>query len=134
MALWFVIMKLAGFIYVLELRFLNIFLLLGGIILAEKEYSKVKNEKFNYFNGFRVGIKTAFVATVSFSALILLYLLFVEPSFLDVIKEKEPLGSHLYNPYMVFIAMVVQGLAYGLLETFVVMQYMKAYTNQLANE
>jgi hypothetical protein len=55
---FFLLMKFAGFFHVVELRMLNIFILVGGIYLALKKFKDTHGHHINYFRALVVGVVT----------------------------------------------------------------------------
>jgi hypothetical protein len=119
----FFIMKLVGIVHIIELRALNIFVLAAGVIVALRYFSKVKHKSFTYLKGLGLGVLTCIIASVLFGLFVFVYTNFIDPPFMQEIVENEPFGQYL-NPYIAGVAVVVEGIASGLILTFIVMNYM----------
>jgi hypothetical protein len=119
----FFIMKLVGIVHIIELRALNIFVLAAGVIVALRYFSKVKHKSFTYLKGLGLGVLTCIIASVLFGLFVFVYTNFIDPPFMQEIVDNEPFGQYL-NPYIAGVAVVVEGIASGLILTFIVMNYM----------
>ena len=119
----FFLMKLIGVVHVIELRALNFFVLATGVIMALRYFSKTKPESFTYLKGLGLGVLTAIIASVSFGLFVFIYTNFIDPAFMQSIVENEPFGQYL-NPYIVGVAVAVEGIASGLILAFIIMNYM----------
>ena len=116
------LMKAIGLLHVVELRALNVFILVGGVVMAIKIFRKKKPESFNYFSGMVMGIHTAAIGSVVFAIFVFLYVSFLDPSLMRDIIENEPMGRFL-NPYIVAFIIALEGVFSGLLVTFIAMNY-----------
>jgi hypothetical protein len=116
-------MKLVGIVHIIELRALNIFVLAAGVIVALRYFSKVKHKSFTYLKGLGLGVLTCIIASVLFGLFVFVYTNFIDPPFMQEIVDNEPFGQYL-NPYIAGVAVVVEGIASGLILTFIVMNYM----------
>ena len=119
------LMKAIGLLHVVELRALNVFILVGGVVMAIKIFRKKKPESFNYFSGMVMGIHTAAIGSVVFAIFVFLYVSFLDPSLMRDIIENEPMGRFL-NPYIVAFIIALEGVFSGLLVTFIAMNYFGA--------
>jgi len=119
---YFLIMKLLGLVHVVELRAMNLVILVGGILLALR-YFKKKNEVIVYLQGIGLGLLTSAVAVVTFALFVFIYLQ-IDIDFLVLIKQKESFGEYL-NPYILAFVVALEGTASGFIATFVIMQYLK---------
>lgn len=119
----FFIMKLMGVVHVIELRALNFFVLAIGVVMALRNFSKNKPESFTYLKGLGLGVLTTIIASVLFGLFVFIYTNFLDPGFMQSIVENEPFGKYL-NPYIAGVAVAVEGIASGLILSFIVMNYM----------
>ena len=119
----FFIMKLLGIVHVIELRALNFFVLATGVVMALKYFSKTKPESFTYLKGLGLGVLTGIIGSVLFGLFVFIYTNFLDPAFMQSIVENEPFGRYL-NPYIVGVAVSIEGIASALILAFIVMNYM----------
>ncbi len=120
---YFLIMNLAGLVHVIELRFLNAFIMLFGVYKSIDIYKR-RNDKFRYFTGLAVGTYTAMVSSVLFTALGLLYVLVFDPAFMIEFKQTEPLSLFI-NKYLAVFQIFVEGTISGFVFSFIIMQWKK---------
>jgi Protein of unknown function (DUF4199) len=114
-------MKVAGLAHIYELRFLNVFIQVGGIYLALKKFKETHDEHMNYFRALVTGVATGAVSSVIFALFLFIYLS-VDPGFMQDIITNEPMGRYL-NPYITAFMVALEGLFSGLLFTFIIINY-----------
>ena len=119
----FFLMKVIGVVHVIELRALNVFVLAAGVIYALRFFRKTKPESFTYLKGLGLGVLTGIVASVLFGLFVFVYTNFIDPAFMQSIIDNEPFGQYL-NPYIAAVAVVVEGIASGLIVAFITMNYL----------
>jgi hypothetical protein len=120
----FFIMKILGVVHIIELRVLNFFVLAAGVVMALRYFSSIKPDSFTYFKGLGLGVLTGIVASIIFGLFIFVYTNFIDPAFMQAMIENEPFGQYL-NPYIAAVAVAVEGIASGLILSFIVMNYME---------
>jgi hypothetical protein len=118
---FFLLMKVAGLAHIYELRFLNVFIQVGGIYLALKKFKETHDEHMNYFRALVTGVATGAVSSVIFALFLFIYLS-VDPGFMQDIITNEPMGRYL-NPYITSFMVALEGLFSGLLFTFIIINY-----------
>jgi len=121
---YFLLMKLAGLVQIVELRMLNLFILIAGVGFAIREYKRSSDDEMDYLQGFGIGMLTTAVSVITFSLFIFFYLNLLDPAFMETIKQEEAFGQYL-NPYMAALAIFFEGMGSGLILSFIIMQYMK---------
>jgi hypothetical protein len=114
-------LKVAGLAHIYELRFLNVFIQVGGIYLALKKFKETHDEHMNYFRALVTGVATGAVSSVIFALFLFIYLS-VDPGFMQDIITNEPMGRYL-NPYITAFMVALEGLFSGLLFTFIIINY-----------
>ena len=119
---YFLIMKFAGLLNVVELRLLNVIILVGGIYMALKKFQHTHGEHINYFRALVTGVATGAIASLVFAAFLFIYVTFIDVSFMQYIIDNEPMGRFL-NPYIVSFIVALEGVFSGLLVTFVLINY-----------
>ncbi|MBX2965665.1 MAG: DUF4199 domain-containing protein [Cyclobacteriaceae bacterium] len=119
---YFLIMKFSGLLNIVELRLLNLFILVGGIYMALKKFQQSHGQHINYFRALITGVATGAIASLVFAAFLFLYVQFLDQGFMQYIIDHEPMGRFL-NPYMVSFIVALEGVFSGLLVTFVLINY-----------
>ena len=109
---YFFIMYAAGLIHVIELRLLNVFIMLAGVYYALKQFKRTHDYKMDYFKSWTTGTATAAIASATFSLFIFIYLS-LDRNLMNSIIENEPLGSYM-NPYIASFVVFLEGLFSGL--------------------
>jgi len=61
---FFLIMKVLGLAHIYELRFLNVFIQIGGIYFALKKFRETHNAHMNYFRALVTGVATGAVSSL----------------------------------------------------------------------
>jgi hypothetical protein len=120
----FFIMKVLGIVHIIELRVLNFFVLAAGVVMALRYFSSTKPASFTYLKGLGLGVLTGIVASVIFGLFVFVYTNFIDPAFMQSMVENEPFGQYL-NPYIAAVAVAVEGIASGLILSFIAMNYME---------
>jgi hypothetical protein len=120
---FFLLMKFAGFFHVVELRMLNIFILVAGIFLALKKFKDTHGNHINYFRALVVGVVTGAVGSILFAVFLFIYV-HIDTDFMLWLQQNEPMGRFL-NPYIVAFIVALEGLFSGLLVTFVLINYLQ---------
>lgn len=121
---YFFIMYAAGLIHVIELRLLNVFILLAGVWYALKQYKRTHNGRLDYFHSLTTGVATAAVAAGTFSLFLFLYLSF-DRNLMKMIAENEPLGFYL-NPYIASFIVLLEGLFSGFAMSFMLTNFLSS--------
>ncbi|MBN8577080.1 MAG: DUF4199 domain-containing protein [Cytophagales bacterium] len=118
---FFLLMKILGLAHIYELRFLNVFIQVGGIYFALKKFRETHDQHMNYFRALATGVATGAVSSVIFALFLFIYLS-ADPGFMQDIIANEPMGRYL-NPYITSFMVALEGLFSGLLFTFIIINY-----------
>lgn len=118
---FFLLMKVVGLAHIYELRFLNVFIQVGGIYYALKKFKQTHEEHMNYFRALITGVATGAVASAVFAIFLFVYMS-VDSTFMQGIIDNEPMGRYL-NPYITAFMVALEGLFSGLLFTFIIINY-----------
>lgn len=121
--IYFAAMKLAGLSDVVELRLLNLIILVAGVYYALKRFKNTHEDHLNYFRALVTGVATAAVGSVIFAACLFIYLQ-IDADLMKHIVDTEPMGRYL-NPYMVAFVVALEGIFSGLLVTFILINYVE---------
>ncbi len=119
---YFFIAYLFGFLHVLELRLLNLFIMGAGIYFSLKQYKRTHHGELNYFRALATGVASAFIGTSTFVLFHFLYLK-IDTQLMQTIIENEPMGIYL-NPYIATFAVWVEGIFSGFGLTFIMINYL----------
>jgi EamA domain-containing membrane protein RarD len=123
LTVYFFLMYAIGAIHVVELRLLNIFIMVIGVYLAMKQYRRTHDGHMNYFRALTLGTATAVIGTATF-ALFLFFFLKLEGNLMQSIQENEPLGHYL-NPYIASYAVLLEGIFSGFGVSYLLVNYLQ---------
>jgi hypothetical protein len=119
--IYFMVMKLAGLSHHVELRFMNLVILTGGVYLALKAFKKTHDDSLNYFRGLITGVATAGIGSLLFGIFLFVYMQ-MDVDLMQSIKDNEPMGRYM-NPYIASFIVVLEGFFSGFLVTFVLLNW-----------
>lgn len=118
---YFLLMKLTGLAHHVELRLLNLIILIAGVYFALKKLREVNEKHLNYFRALITGFTTATIGSVIFAVFLFAYMK-LDSGMMQSIVEGEPMGRYL-NPYIAAFIVALEGVFSGLLVTFVILNY-----------
>lgn len=118
---FFLLMKVVGLSNHVELRMLNLLILVAGIYLALKKFKQTHHDHLNYFRALVTGVATGAVGSLVFSAFLFLYMI-IDPSMMADIKANSEMGRYL-NPYISAFIVAFEGFFSGFLVTFILINY-----------
>ncbi len=118
---YFLLMQVIGLSHYVELRMLNIIVLISGIYFALKKFKNTHADHMNYFRGLIMGVATGTIASVIFAVFLFIYMN-LDPSLMQSIIDNEPMGRYL-NSYMAAFIVALEGVFSGLLVTFILINY-----------
>lgn len=119
---YFLIMKFAGLLNVVELRLLNLVIQVAGVYIALRTFKRTHEDHLNYFRALVTGVATAAIGAIIFAAFLFIYMEFIDTAFMQFIIDNEPMGRFL-NPYMASFIVALEGVFSGLLVTFVLINF-----------
>ncbi len=122
--IYFILMKLIGQEANFSLRFLNFFILIGGVyaLLAN---SYAKSPMPSYFEGLISGLLLTVTAVVAFVIFLAAYVSFIDPGFIEILENSRIWGNRLSIGEAAF-AIFIEGIASGVVISFAWMQYFKS--------
>jgi hypothetical protein len=120
---YFLVMKFAGLMYHVELRALNLLILVAGVFFALKKFKQTHEDHLNYFRALVTGVATSAIGTIGFTIFLFIYLSFLDRGMMQFLIDNEPMGRYL-NPYMASFIVALEGVFSGLLVTFILINYM----------
>lgn len=121
---FFLFMKFTGLLQHVELRALNLVILVAGVYFALKKFKNTHEDHLNYFRGLVTGVATAAVGAVVFTVFLFVYLSFLDKGMMQYLIDNEPMGRFL-NPYMASFIVALEGVFSGLLVTFILINYVE---------
>lgn len=119
---YFLLMYAFGLIHVIELRFLNLFIMVAGIYYAIKQYRRTHAENISYFRALTLGTATAFIGTTTFGIFLFLFLK-LEGNLMEAIRVNESVGRYL-NPYIASCVVMLEGVFSGFGLTYLLVNFM----------
>ena len=118
---YFLVMHLAGLAHEVELRLLNLLILVTGVYLALRKFRETHEDRLNYFRALVTGVSTAAIGASVFAVFLFLYMT-LDPRLMQSIIENEPMGRYM-NPYIAACIVALEGLFSGLLVTFILINF-----------
>ncbi len=131
--LYFLLMKALGLLHVTEYRFLNVLILIAGLVITFRNYmSETAASTISYLNGLVLGVLTSLSAFITFTIFIFIYFTFIDPEILLKIGESAVMLGNSPSAVYASIAVMVEGFTSGLIISFILMQYYKSgyYTDE----
>lgn len=125
MVVYFMVMKVAGFAHISELRFLNVIIAAIGGVSAIRYYNSKHAKRIKYLQGFMLSFASIFSASVLFAGFIFCYFSFIDPELLNVIRVDAPVAGIRISPVTTFISVLTEGAVSALVISFIAMQYFK---------
>jgi hypothetical protein len=119
--LYFLVMKLLGLAHIIELRLLNVFVMVAAIYFALKKFKNTHEHHLNYFRGLATGVGTGAIGSIVFALFMFIYMK-VDNAMMQSIIDNDPMGRYL-NPYMAAFIIALEGVFSGLLVSFVLINY-----------
>jgi hypothetical protein len=123
---YFIIMRIAGFINYPALRFFNYAFLAVGLILAYIEVRhKIHKHRINYLPGLGLGFIIVLITAMAFSVFVFIYSMFIDPNFLNTIASNVPYFSGNMNSYIISVFVFGESMIFGVVLAFLIMQFFK---------
>jgi hypothetical protein len=123
---YFFVMYAAGLIHVIELRLLNIFIMLAGVYFALKQFKRTHAGRLDYFRAMTTGLSAAALGAATFSLFLFIYLS-LDKNLLRSIIENEPLGQYM-NPYIASFIVLLEGVFSGFMVTYLLSNFLSTDT------
>ena len=120
---YFLIMHFVGLSHRVELRLLNLIILVAGVYLALKKFRETHEDHLNYFRALAPGVSTAAIGSAVFAAFLFVYMS-VDESLMLSIRDNEPMGRFM-NPYIAAFIVALEGFFSGLLVTFILINFVQ---------
>lgn len=120
---FFLLMKVLGLHERTEVAYVNGVFLIGGIVLALREYKRVTRNHIDYLPGLGVGFLTSLISSI------ILALFFIGYSTFDKEFASHVMTANLYgmslSVLMIFLVIILQGTVAGTIIGFIAMQLFK---------
>jgi hypothetical protein len=119
---FFLFMKFINQAHNIELRLLNLFILMAGIHFGLKKFKETHGQQLDYFRALITGVNIGAIGSGLFSVFLFLYMK-LDTEMMQSIIEHEPMGRFL-NAYMVAFIVSTEGFFSGLIVTFILINYL----------
>lgn len=127
--LYFFVMYAVGLIHVVELRFLNLLMMVAGVYGAIKQYRRTHDGHMNYFRALTIGTLAAVIGTSTFSLFLFFFLRF-DSEMMESIRNSQTISRFL-NPYIASFAVFYEGIFSGFGLAYLLANYM--HTDDVAD-
>ncbi|HEY4653460.1 MAG TPA: DUF4199 domain-containing protein [Cyclobacteriaceae bacterium] len=118
---YFLVMKVTGLAHYVELRLLNLLILVAGIYFALRKLKETNEMRLNYFRALITGFSTAAIGSLLFAVFLFIYMK-IDDTMMQAIIDGEPMGRYL-NAYIAAFIVALEGVFSGLLVTFVLINW-----------
>lgn len=118
---YFLLMMVIDLHHHVELRLLNLFILVAGIFFGLKKFKETHADHLNYFRALITGVAMGSIGSIIF-ALFLFAWMQLDADLMQAIRENEAMGRFL-NPYIAAFAVALEGGFSALLVTFVLINW-----------
>jgi hypothetical protein len=125
---YFLIVRLLGLHENSWLRLLNGVIVAFGIYKVIKDVKAESGVNFNYFDGFKAGIISGFVATLIFTFFMGIYIFYLDTEFAEKITAMS-LGSASTVPVSLLFIILIEGFASTVILSLLFMQKFKPSWN-----
>lgn len=121
LVVYFLVMYAVGLAHQVELRLLNLFILVAGVYFALKKFKETHDDRLHYFRALVTGVSTAATGAVLFAAFLFVFMT-LDASLMSSIRDNEPMGRFM-NPYIASSIVALEGFFSGFLVTFIVINF-----------
>lgn len=118
---YFLVMYLVGLAHQVELRLLNLFILIAGVYFALKKFRETHDHRLHYFRALATGVSTAATGAILFAAFLFIFMT-LDDSLMTSVRTYEPMGRFM-NPYIASAIVALEGFFSGFLVTFIVINF-----------
>lgn len=121
---YFLLASIFDFKEIVELRYLNVFILAIGVFTTEYMFHRnAHHRNTNYFNGVALGMGTGLFAGLIFSIFLYIFMKFLAPDFGLALQEAVPFSF--VSVELLAIVAFLETLLPSFMATFIAMQYFK---------
>ena len=110
------------------LRLFNGIVMAAGIYYAIKYFKKSNSNAIGYFDGFKTGLFTGFIATIIFTAFMSIYMFHLDPNFTKVLM-REWFSTYNQGAGVLVFIILIEGLSSTVVLTLAFMQLFKKSRN-----
>lgn len=118
---YFLVMYSVGLAHQVELRLLNLLILITGVYFALRKFKETHDDRLHYFRALITGVSTAATGAILFAAFLFMFMT-LNDGLMSAIRENEPMGRFL-NPYIASSIVALEGFFSGFLVTFIVINF-----------
>ena len=118
---YFILMYYLGLAHQVELRLLNLLILVAGVYLALRKFRETNKNRLNYFRALVTGVSTAAIGAFIFSVFLFVFMN-LDEALMSSIRQNEPMGRFM-NPYIASCVVALEGVFSGLLVTFILINF-----------
>src|SRR5688500_12906513 len=108
---YFVVMHLIGYSHHVELRLLNLLILVTSVYLGLKIFRETPDFHLQYFRALVTGVSTAAFGSSIFASFLFVYMS-ADDSLMQSIIQNEPMGRYM-NPYIAACIVALEGVFSG---------------------
>ena len=120
---YFLLMKLFNLATIVELRFLNFFIMFAGIRLFMQQLKKENENRIDYLPSLAYGFLVSAFASLLFAVFVFIYLAYIDKGLMLHLKAHQPFGEYL-TPGSATLVLVLEGCSSGAIITFALVQYL----------
>jgi len=131
---YFLILKLVNLVPVIELRIVDFLILSIGIFIAFRHYQAKTKEDVKYLQGLLFGTSVSAFATIPFALFMAAYFQWLDPQLLIKLKDNSPLLGTFISPFKIAVTTIVGGMGWGMVLSFLLMQYFQKDSHQLKSD
>jgi len=125
---YFLIVRLLGLHENPWLRLLNGVIVAFGIYKVIKDLKAESGKQFRYFDGFKVGVASGFIATLIFTLFMAIYIFHIDVEFAEKIMAMN-IGSVSSEPGLLLFIILIEGFSSTVVLTLLFMQKFKPSWN-----
>lgn len=125
---YFFLLKLLGMDTIFELRYFNAVIVFFGLYSVIKKALNSAPDNY-YLTGLATGFLTTITTVVSITLFLFFYTTFVDPNLIDLLAQSGIFSAKL-TPFILSLIILVEGIASGLIFSFILMQYMRSVSYQ----
>lgn len=123
---YFLFMRIFNLETFVELRFLNLIIVLGGMYWMYHNMYKKQPGRYSYFQGIASGVQAVLIATLMLVVFLQVFMYFT-PDFIHGVNERGLWGQDMNVVTMGFV-IGFEGFFSGFLLSYLMMQLFKPYT------
>ncbi len=125
---YFLMVRLLGLHENPWLRLLNGVIVAFGIYKVIKDLKAERGKEFRYFDGFKAGIFSGFIATLIFTLFMAIYIFHIDVGFAEKIMAMN-IGSVSSEPGLLLFIILIEGFASSVILSLLFMQKFKPSWN-----